>query len=76
MLDFTFESKTKDLKPLIFMHGLMGQMLNWRHIAKMTEISSKYSGYIVSMRNHGYSDWHDSMTHVEMAEDVLRFADQ
>ena len=41
----------------------------------MHEISENCVPFCVSMRNHGFSDWHDSITHDEMAHDILRFAD-
>ena len=57
------------------MHGLLGQKINWRNISKNNEISQHCSPYCVSLRNHGDSDWHDSITHEEMADDIIWFAD-
>eukprot|EP00347_Sterkiella_histriomuscorum_P021002 403335639 len=63
-------------KNLIFLHGLLGQGRNWRSFALNDIISAKRNVYLVDLRNHGESDHHMSMNYREMADDVLRYADQ
>ncbi len=61
---------------MIVMHGVLGNKTNWRGIVSRAKIARVRQSYLVDMRNHGDSDWHDEVTYESMAEDVVRFADQ
>mmetsp|Transcript_15071 Transcript_15071/g.10550 ORF Transcript_15071/g.10550 Transcript_15071/m.10550 type:complete len:168 (+) Transcript_15071:94-597(+) len=63
-------------KPMIVMHGLLGNMLNWRPICKHPEISSLRKCYLVEMRNHAKSNHHADMDYKVMSDDIVRFADK
>lgn len=59
--------------PLFILHGLFGQQGNWASHAR--ELGNTYSVFSLDARNHGQSDWADSMTYLEMAEDVRETLD-
>lgn len=73
---------------MIFLHGLLGRGKNWRSIAQDPKVSisilycifKQINGlrhcHLVDLRNHGDSDHSDSMSYREMAEDVVRYADE
>jgi len=54
--------------PLIILHGLFGNQGNWSQHAKI--IANTFSVYGLDQRNHGRSDWQNSMSYLEMANDV------
>ena len=59
--------------PLVILHGLFGQQGNWASQAR--ELANTFSVFTLDARNHGQSDWADSMSYVEMAEDVRETLD-
>lgn len=60
--------------PVVILHGLFGAAKNWNSIAK--QMARKYRILSVDLRNHGASPWCDTMSYVEMAEDIVEFLDQ
>jgi len=56
--------------PLVVLHGLFGSSGNWRGIAR--ELAATHSVHCVDLRNHGASSWADTMSYIEMANDVLQ----
>lgn len=60
--------------PVVILHGLFGAAKNWNSIAK--QMARKYRILTVDLRNHGSSPWTDTMSYVEMAEDLVEFLDQ
>ncbi len=61
-------------QPIVIMHGLFGAAKNWNSIAK--QMARKYRILTVDLRNHGSSPWTETMSYVEMAEDMVEFLDQ
>lgn len=55
-------------KPLLIAHGLYGSARNWGVIAK--RLSAARPVTAVDMRNHGESDWADSQSYADMADDL------
>jgi len=70
------QKSTKKTQNLFFLHGLMSKGQNWRSFALNDVISSQRNMHLLDLRNHGDSDHHASMTYEEMANDVIRYADQ
>ena len=62
-------------KNMIVLHGLLGNRVNFRTLCAKLLISEKRSCYLVGMRNHATSDFHDEHNYEVMADDVIRFAD-
>ncbi|SCA54880.1 putative hydrolase or acyltransferase [Candidatus Terasakiella magnetica] len=60
--------------PVVILHGLFGAAKNWNSIAK--QMARKYRILTVDLRNHGASPWTDTMSYVEMAQDLVEFLDQ
>jgi len=60
--------------PVVILHGLFGAAKNWNSIAK--QMARKYRILSVDLRNHGSSPWTDTMSYVEMAQDIVEFLDQ
>ncbi len=56
-------------KPLLILHGLFGSNRNWSAISR--KLSNSYQVISIDMRNHGDSAHADSMTYLEMAEDII-----
>jgi pimeloyl-ACP methyl ester carboxylesterase len=56
-------------QPIIILHGLFGSSRNWQSIARI--LAKNYQVITLDLRNHGQSEYADSMTYMEMAEDVL-----
>ncbi len=61
-------------EPVVILHGLFGAAKNWNSIAK--QMARNYRILTVDLRNHGSSPWTDTMTYVEMAQDLVEFLDQ
>ena len=57
-----------DAPPLLIVHGLFGSARNWGVIAK--RLSDNRQVVAVDMRNHGDSDWQDTHSYTDMAEDL------
>lgn len=68
-LDLAFEA-TGDGPPVVILHGLFGSGSNWRRVA--SELAGSHRVLAVDLRNHGASPWADSMSYLDMADDVLR----
>lgn len=66
----------KSTNHLFFLHGLLGKGQNWKSFALNDVLSNNRNMYLMDLRNHGDSDHHLSMTYKELANDVLRYADQ
>ncbi len=72
-LDLAFES-TGDGPPVVILHGLFGSGSNWRRVAR--ELAASHRVLAVDLRNHGASPWADSMSYLEMADDVLQLIER
>jgi pimeloyl-ACP methyl ester carboxylesterase len=72
-LDLAFEA-TGDGPPVVILHGLFGSGSNWRRAAR--ELAGSHRVIAVDLRNHGASPWADSMSYLEMADDVLRLIER
>ncbi|SMX32046.1 alpha/beta fold hydrolase [Actibacterium lipolyticum] len=57
-----------DAPPLLIAHGLFGSARNWGVIAK--RMSDKRKVITVDMRNHGESDWKQTHSYPELADDL------
>ncbi|WP_135078226.1 alpha/beta fold hydrolase [Terasakiella sp. SH-1] len=60
--------------PVVILHGLFGAAKNWNSIAK--QMARSYRILTVDLRNHGSSPWSETMSYVEMAQDLVEFLDQ
>lgn len=68
MLKTTLTGPATDLPPLLIVHGLFGSARNWGVIAK--RLSDARQVITVDMRNHGESEWFESHSYAELAEDL------
>jgi len=59
--------------PMLLMHGLFGSGRNWFSVAR--HLRSHWQVHALDLRNHGASQWSDSMTYAQMAQDVLAYLD-
>jgi esterase len=59
---------------LVVLHGLFGSSGNWRGVAR--ELAATHKVHCVDLRNHGASPWADSMSYLEMADDVVQIIDR
>ena len=66
-LQFAFED-TGTGPPVVVLHGLFGSSANWRSVARA--LAPHHRVLCVDLRNHGQSQWADSMDSLEMADDV------
>ena len=57
--------------PLLILHGVFGSSRNWSGIAQRLADLRRVSA--LDARNHGASPWADTMSYVEMSDDVLAF---
>jgi pimeloyl-ACP methyl ester carboxylesterase len=60
--------------PLLIAHGLFGSARNWGVIAK--RLSATRPVIAVDMRNHGQSDWKNSHSYQELADDLAQVLDR
>ena len=68
MLNTVTTGAPTDKAPLLIVHGLYGSARNWGAIAR--RLSDDRQVISVDMRNHGESDWFDSHSYPDMAEDL------
>ncbi|MBL4693445.1 MAG: alpha/beta fold hydrolase [Magnetovibrio sp.] len=61
-------------QPIVILHGLFGSKRNWGAIAKA--LSSHHRVFSLDLRNHGESEWADTMTYEALAADVAKFIHQ
>lgn len=54
--------------PLVVLHGLFGSGANWRSIAR--RLAGHRRVYLPDLRNHGASPWAETMSYLQMADDV------
>ena len=66
-LELAFES-VGDGPPLLILHGLFGSGGNWRSVARA--LSTSHRVISVDLRNHGGSPWVETMSYLQMADDV------
>ncbi len=57
--------------PVVILHGLFGSSSNWRTIG--SKLSTHFYVLCIDLRNHGKSEWKDSMSYLDMAEDLAAF---
>lgn len=55
-------------QPFVILHGLFGYSDNWQTHAK--KLADYYRVILVDQRNHGHSDWAETHTYEDMAEDL------
>src|SRR5688572_31064710 len=72
-VDLAFES-VGDGPPVVILHGLFGSGSNWRQVAR--ELATSHRVLAVDLRNHGASPWVETMSYLEMADDVLRLIER
>ena len=60
------------LPKLVILHGLLGSHRNWLTFAK--QICNRYQVYLLDLRNHGSSEFSNTMTYEEMSGDIEKFA--
>ncbi len=66
----THGDAAEDTRPLLIVHGLFGSARNWGVIAR--NLAKTRPVLTVDMRNHGASDWKDSQTYPDMADDLAQ----
>ena len=60
-------------RPIIILHGIFGSARNWQGIARA--LGDKHHVITPDLRNHGQSPHIESMSYIEMANDVISIAD-
>lgn len=68
MLNFVEYGHKSDAPSILIVHGLFGSARNWGVIAK--RLSSDHHVVAVDMRNHGESNWQDSHSYFDLADDL------
>ena len=61
------------ITPLVVMHGLLGEMDNWRTFARKQQ--NEHPIIAIDMRNHGESPHVEGMSYPLMTDDVLKVLD-
>lgn len=59
--------------PLLVFHGLFGMLDNWGSFGK--EFGELMPTHLLDLRNHGRSFHADSMTHDDLAQDIVNYMD-
>ncbi|GFY66418.1 uncharacterized protein TNIN_476402 [Trichonephila inaurata madagascariensis] len=67
------EGANDQLPPLIFQHGVIASKETWGALPQILADRSKRKAYAVDTRNHGDSEWSDSITMETLSEDLLNF---
>ena len=60
-------------RPIIILHGLFGSARNWQGIAR--SLAENHRVITPDLRNHGHSFHEDSMSYIDMADDVIALCD-
>ncbi len=60
-------------RPIIILHGLFGSARNWQSIARA--LAENHRVITPDLRNHGQSFHEDSMSYIDMADDVISLCD-
>ncbi len=64
------EGNNKSGEPLVFLHGMLGELQNWNSQAKRFA-EAGYQVISIDLRNHGNSPHIKGMSYRQMADDVL-----
>jgi pimeloyl-ACP methyl ester carboxylesterase len=63
--------------PVIVMHGLLGNKMNWRSLFRAGPLGElDRDVFVADARNHGASPHHSEMHYDAMVDDVLRLLDE
>jgi esterase len=62
--------------PLIAIHGLLDSKASFSKVLGNEEILKRRDCYLVGIRNHSNSDWHDDTDYIANSDDIIRFADK
>jgi esterase len=60
-------------RPIIILHGLFGSARNWQGIARA--LADNHRIITPDLRNHGLSFHEDSMSYIDMADDIISLCD-
>ena len=60
--------------PILFLHGVFGSKMNFNKQAKRLASDLQTDCYCIDCRNHGMSEWRETMSLSELAEDISNFA--
>jgi esterase len=60
-------------RPVIILHGLFGSSRNWQGIARA--LAENHRVITPDLRNHGQSFHEDSMSYIDMADDIITLCD-
>lgn len=77
----TFQDNDGAPSPIVVMHGLFGNSLNWKGVMTRVleglphDMRMQQRVFLVDARNHGESPWHPSMQYEDMSNDLLRLLD-
>lgn len=74
MLNAVVHGQATDKPKLLIAHGLFGSARNWGVIAK--RLSETRQVIAIDMRNHGASDWHDTHSYADLAEDLAEMINE
>lgn len=74
MLNTIISGQPTDKTPLLIAHGLYGSARNWGVIAK--RLSDQRQVVAVDMRNHGESQWFQTHSYGDLADDLAEVIEQ
>ncbi|MBL1141232.1 MAG: alpha/beta fold hydrolase [Proteobacteria bacterium] len=60
-------------RPIVILHGLFGSSRNWQGIAR--SLAETHRVITPDLRNHGHSFHENSMSYIDMADDVITLCD-
>ena len=66
-------AKNKRLHNMLVMHGLFGNKMNFRSLAKRLEMSENSDVYLLDLRNQGDSEHKPSMKIEDISTDIESF---
>eukprot|EP00735_Rhodelphis_limneticus_P001488 TRINITY_DN12115_c0_g1::TRINITY_DN12115_c0_g1_i1::g.9683::m.9683 TRINITY_DN12115_c0_g1::TRINITY_DN12115_c0_g1_i1::g.9683 ORF type:complete len:315 (+),score=15.59,sp/Q8NFV4/ABHDB_HUMAN/38.19/3e-48,Abhydrolase_6/PF12697.2/9.8e-32,Abhydrolase_1/PF00561.15/6e-16,Abhydrolase_5/PF12695.2/7.9e-15,PGAP1/PF07819.8/7.2e-06,Esterase/PF00756.15/1.7e+03,Esterase/PF00756.15/0.00071,Thioesterase/PF00975.15/0.00064,Lipase_3/PF01764.20/0.0034,DUF915/PF06028.6/0.0044,DUF915/PF06028.6/4.5e+03,DUF900/PF05990.7/0.0 len=62
--------------PIFVLHGLLGNLQNWRSISGPLSSVVWRDIYLIDIRNHGYSGWSNDISYPDMARDIIQLAEK